>query len=160
MYSSTHSSATGALKSSTRSTRRDSHDTFYSSDEDESPLSHVHHAHTNKGTGDKEREVSSSDEGSSSEEDEREGEKEGGRSKVKGGREGRINNERGAEDGKSESESESESSSSSEEEEEGERKGGLGGRGKKNLLMGQSRSKEKVKKICFKVSILNNYVDA
>jgi hypothetical protein len=141
LYSSTHSSATGALKSSTRSTRRDSHDTFYSSDEDESPLSHVHHAHTNEGTGDREEKISSSDEGSSSEEDEREG----GRSKVKGGREGRVNNERGAEDGKSESESESESSSSSEEEEEGERKGGLGGGGKKKLPMGQSRNKEKVK---------------
>ena len=138
MCFSTFSSATGAVKSSTR--RRDSKDTFYSSDED---LSLGHHAHSSEGTGDREGKISSSDEGSSSEEDEREGEKEGGRSKVKGGRGERVNNERGAGGGKSESESESESSSSSEEEE-----GGMGGGGGgKKLFVGQSRSKEKVNKI-------------
>ena len=154
MCSSTYmySSATGAVKSSTR--RRDSKDTFYSSDEDR-PL--VHHAHSSEGTGDREGEISSSDEGSSSEEDQREGEKEGGRSKIKGGRGGKVNNERGAGGRKSESESESESSSSSEEEERG-----VGGGGGKKLFMGQSRSKEKVNKIIkfgglfnYKFSIIN-----
>ena len=154
MCFSTFSSATGAVKSSTR--RRDSKDTFYSSDED---LSLGHHAHSSEGTRDREGEISSSDEGSSSEEDEREGEKEGGRSKVKGGRGERVNNERGAGGGKSESESESESSSLSEEEEGGVRGGGGG----KKLFMGQSRSKEKVNKIIkfgrffnyYKFSIIN-----
>lgn len=120
----TRSSATSAVKSSTQ--RRDSHDTFYSSDEEESPLSLAHHAHSSEGAGDREGEISSSDDG--------------GRSKVKGVHGERVNNERGTGGGKSESESESESSSSSEEEE-----GGLGGGGGKKLLMGQSRSKEKVK---------------
>ena len=137
MCSSTYSGDTGAVKSSAR--RRDSKDTFYSSDEDR-PL--VHHAHSSEGAGNREGEISSSDDGSSSEEDQREREKEGGRSKIKGGRGGKVNNERGAGGRKSESESESESSSSSEEEERG-----VGGGGGKKLFMGQSRSKEKVNKI-------------
>ena len=125
------------------SIRRDSHDTFYSSDE-ESPLSPIHHAHTNK----REEGERSSDEGSSSEEDEKKQEE--GRSKVKGGRGGGgVDNDRGNKGDKSESESDSESSSS--EEEEGEEDEGLGGGGERAgskrqelRVVGKSRSKEKV----------------
>ena len=131
-----YSSATAATQ---ERTRRDSHDTFFSSDE-ESPLkSPVAQASRTKKR-EKERD-SQSDSDSSSEDDEEQEKREVVERNpvIKERREGA--NKRGASQ-KSESESESDLSSSSEDEEEGKR--GLNGGGVGSTVGGVTETKQAI----------------